>query len=104
MVIALRWHCSPGVHGLGGWLTGAGETGPLAGYGVVALVAPMSRPPPLERGLGMDELARWYAMGGRYVVGLVVAHALLIIWGYAVGAHASVTSETATLLTQYRMC
>ena len=40
-------------------------------------------------------------MGGRYIVSLVVAHALLIIWGYAVTAHTSVTSETATLLTQY---
>ena len=40
-------------------------------------------------------------MGGRYVVSLVVAHALLIIWGYAVEAHTSVTSESATLLTQY---
>ena len=40
-------------------------------------------------------------MGGRYIVSLVFAHGLLIIWGYAVGAHTSVVSETATLLTQY---
>src|SRR5207253_1212586 len=32
---------------------------------------------------------------------LVVAHGLLIIWGYAVTAHAAVTSETATLITRY---
>ncbi len=102
VVIALWWHGSPGVHGLGGWLTGAGEIlGLLAGYGVVVLVALMSRLPPLERGLGTDQLARWHAMGGRYVVSLVVAHALLIIWGYAIGAHTGVVSETATLLTQY---
>ena len=32
VVIALWWHGSPGVHGLGGWLTGAGEIlGLLAG-------------------------------------------------------------------------
>jgi predicted ferric reductase len=102
VVIALWWHGSLGVHGLAGWLTGAGEIlGLLAGYGVVILVALMSRLPPLERGLGTDKLARWHAMGGRYVVSLVVAHALLIIWGYAVGAHTGVVSETATLLTQY---
>jgi predicted ferric reductase len=102
VVIALWWHGSPGVHGLGGWLTGAGEVlGLLAGYGVVVLVALMSRLPPLERGLGSDQLARWHAMGGRYVVSLVVAHALLIIWGYAVGAHTGVPGETATLITQY---
>ncbi len=102
MVIVLWWHSTPGVHGLGGWLTGAGEVlGLLCGYGVVVLVALMSRLPPLERGLGTDKLARWHAMGGRYIVSLVVAHGLLIVWGYAATAHASVLSESATLLTQY---
>jgi predicted ferric reductase len=101
-VLGLWWHSTPGVHGLGGWLTGAGEVlGLLCGYGVVILVALMARLPPLERGLGNDRLARWHAMGGRYVVSLIVAHALLIIWGYAVTAHANVLSESATLLTQY---
>jgi predicted ferric reductase len=101
-VIALWWHSTPDVSGLGGWLTGAGEAlGLLAGYGVVVLVALMARLPPLERGIGTDQLARWHAMGGRYVVSVVWAHALLIVWGYAVQAHTSVTGETATLLTQY---
>jgi len=101
-VIALWWHSTPDVSGLGGWLTGAGEVlGLLAGYGVVVLVALMARLPPLERGLGGDQLARWHAMGGRYVVSVVCAHGLLILWGYAVEAHTSVVSETATLLTQY---
>ena len=102
VVLGLWWHSTPGVHGLGGWLTGAGEVlGLLCGYGVVVLVALMSRLPPLERGLGTDKLARWHAMGGRYVVSLIVAHALLIIWGYAVTAHSGVVSEAGTLLTQY---
>ena len=71
-VVALWWHGSPGVSGLGGWLTGAGEIlGLLAGYGVVILVALMARLPPLERGIGTDRLARWHAMGGRYIVSLV---------------------------------
>jgi predicted ferric reductase len=102
VVIALWWHSTPGVHGLGGWLTGAGEIlGLLCGYGVVVLVALMARLPPLERGLGADKLARWHAMGGRYIVSLVVAHGLLIAWGYAATAHVSVISESAALLTQY---
>jgi predicted ferric reductase len=101
-VIVLWWHATPDVSGLGGWLTGAGEVlGLLAGYGVVVLVALMARLPPLERGIGTDQLARWHAMGGRYIVCLVAAHGLLIVWGYAVEAHTSLTSETATLLTQY---
>jgi predicted ferric reductase len=102
VVLALWWHGSPAVRGLGGWLTGAGEIlGLLAGYGVVVLVALMARIPPLEQNLGGGQLARWHAMGGRYVVSLVVAHALLITWGYAVQAHTGVLSQTATLLTQY---
>ena len=101
-VVVLWWHSTPDVSGLGGWLTGAGEIlGLLAGYGVVVLVALMARLPPLERGIGTDHLARWHAMGGRYIVSLVVAHGLLILWGYATEAHTSLTSETATLLTQY---
>ena len=101
-VVVLWWHSTPDVSGLGGWLTGAGEIlGLLAGYGVVVLVALMARLPPLERGVGTDQLARWHAMGGRYIVSLVVAHGLLILWGYATEAHTSLTSETATLLTQY---
>jgi predicted ferric reductase len=101
-VLGLWWHSTPGVHGLGGYLTGAGQVlGLLCGYGVVILFALMARLPPLERGLGTDKLARWHAMGGRYVVSLVVAHGLLIVWGYAATAHANVVSESATLLTQY---
>jgi predicted ferric reductase len=101
-VVVLWWHSTPDVSGLGGWLTGAGEIlGLLAGYGVVVLVALMARLPPLERGVGTDRLARWHAIGGRYIVSVVVAHGLLILWGYAVEAHTSLTSETATLLTQY---
>ena len=67
---------------------------------MVVLVALMARIPPLERGIGADRLARWHAMGGRYVIGLVVAHALLITWGYAVTAHTTVISQAWTLLDE----
>jgi predicted ferric reductase len=101
-VLALWWQDTTSPHGLGAWLTGAGRIlGLLAGYGVVVLVALMARLPPLERGVGTDRLARWHAMGGRYVVSIVVAHGLLIVWGYAVTARTNVISESGTLLTQY---
>jgi len=100
--ILLWWHQTESIHGLGDWLTNAGRlTGLLAGYGVVVLVALMARLPPVERGVGADRLARWHAMGGRYTVGLVVAHALLITWGYAVTAHTGLISQTNTLLMSY---
>lgn len=98
----LWWHNTPSIHGLGDWLTNAGRiTGLLAGYGVVVLVALMARIPPLELGIGADRLARWHAKGGRYTVSLVVAHGLLIVWGYAVTAHTNVVAQTGTLLTSY---
>jgi predicted ferric reductase len=100
--VALWWHGTPSVSGFGDWLTNAGRiTGLLAGYGVVALVALMARLPPVERGVGADRLARWHAMGGRYTVGLVVAHALATLWGYAVTAHTGVVSQARTLLVSY---
>ncbi|BEP14163.1 ferredoxin reductase family protein [Acidothermaceae bacterium B102] len=101
-VIALWWHNTPSINGLGDWLTNAGRImGLLAGYSMVVLVALMARIPPLERGIGADKLARWHAMGGRYTVGLVVAHGLLILWGYSVQAHETLVGETKTLLVSY---
>jgi ferredoxin-NADP reductase/DMSO/TMAO reductase YedYZ heme-binding membrane subunit len=101
-VMVLWWHSTPRISGTGALLTGAGDAlGLLAGYGFVVLVALMARLPPLERGIGADRLARWHAMGGRYVITLVTGHVLLIVWGLAVTAHEKVTSETVTLLTAY---
>src|SRR5215471_3319511 len=101
-VLALWWYDTPVIHGTGDLLTGAGRIcGLLSGYGVVVLVAIMARLPPLERGIGSDRLARWHAMGGRYVISLVSGHVVFIIWGYAVTAHEKVTGETVTLLTSY---
>ena len=96
--IWLWWHGTPSIHGAGDWLTNAGRVlGLLAGYAVVVLIALMARIPPLERGIGADKLARWHSMGGRYTVGLVVAHATLITWGYAVTAHENVVRQATTL-------
>jgi predicted ferric reductase len=101
-VLALWWHGTPAVRGFGDWLTNAGRiTGLEAGYSMVVLVTLMARIPPLDRGVGPDRLARWHSMGGRYAVGLVVAHALLITWGYAVTAHTTVTHQAWTLLDSY---
>ena len=93
---------SPSESTFGDWLTGAGRlTGLAAGYTVVVLLALMARIPALERGVGADRLTRWHAMGGRYTVCLVVAHATLITWGYAVEAHTNVVHQTNVLLTSY---
>ena len=101
-VLVLWWRSTGDLGSRGELLTGAGDVfGLLAAYGFVMLVALMARLPPLERGIGADRLARWHAMGGRYVITLVTGHVLLIVWGYAVTAHERITSETVTLLTAY---
>jgi predicted ferric reductase len=70
----------------------AHEAGMLAGYGVLVLIGLMSRSPLLEREVGADVLARWHAVGGRAVVGLVLLHA----WA-AVAAWAASRRENAAV-------
>jgi predicted ferric reductase len=103
LVVLLWLHDTPGtLHSFGDYLTNAGRiTGLLAGFAVVVQVLLMARLPLLERGVGADRLARWHAFGGRYTVSLIVAHTVLIVWGYAVIAHASPVSESITLLRSY---
>jgi predicted ferric reductase len=100
VAVVVLWKIdTPAMHGLGDLLTNLGRIcGLLSGYGIVVLVALMGRLPPLEHGLGADRLARWHAIGGRSVISLIVAHALLIIWGYAVAANTGLVSETGTIL------
>ena len=102
ITVGLWWANTPSVSGFGDWLTNAGRIcGLLAGYAVVVLLALMARVPALERGIGSDRLARWHSMGGRYTVSLVVAHGLLIVWGYAVTAHTNVVHQGWALLRSY---
>jgi predicted ferric reductase len=101
-VLGLWWQDTTFVYGFGDWLTNAGRiTGLLAGYVVAVALVLMARVPWLEHRVGTDRLARWHAMGGRYLVSLAVAHTLLIIWGYAVTAHTNVVAETGTLVLSY---
>jgi predicted ferric reductase len=89
-------------YSLADWVTNAGRlTGLLGGYGLGVLIFLMSRIPWLERRIGAGELARWHALGGRYVLSLLVAHTLLIIWGYAASTRTPLTTETTDLLAHY---
>lgn len=102
LVMYLWWQGTPAIHGLGDWLTNAGRiTGLLGGYAAAVLLLLMARVPAIEHGVGADRLARWHSFGGRYTVLLLSAHTLLIIWGYAVTAHTSLTSQTTDLLFSY---
>ncbi|GAA1663645.1 ferredoxin reductase family protein [Nonomuraea maheshkhaliensis] len=101
-VLLLWWRSTPSVAGLDDWLTEAGRvTGLLAGYGLAVLLGLMARIPALERGVGSDRVARWHAMGGRYVIGLITAHVLMIIWGYALAERIGVVDETAAMVLSF---
>ncbi|MFF9017468.1 ferric reductase-like transmembrane domain-containing protein [Streptomyces sp. NPDC014870] len=79
--------------------TGAHLTGLLAGYGVLVMLFLMARVPAVEHGVGADRLARWHAVGGRYVLGLVGAHAVLALCGYAVHARTDLVTAAGELLS-----
>ncbi|MGW1892837.1 ferredoxin reductase family protein [Streptomyces sp. NPDC002004] len=101
-VLALWWTNTSAVVGMAGWLTNAARiTGLLAGYACAVLLVLMARVPLLDHGIGSDRLARWHARGGRYTVWLALAHTLLIIEGYALGAHMGVIRQTTTLVLHY---
>ena len=101
-VLYLWWRSTLFQHSTGAIMINIGEVlGILAGYGVVVLVALMARLPPLEKAIGTDRLARWHALGGKWVIGTVSGHVVFIVWGYALNARESVTHETVTLLTTF---
>ena len=98
-VAGLWWHDTTTLVGLGEWLTASGRlTGLLGGYAVAVVLLLMSRAPWIEHSMGSDRLSRWHAMGGRYLLGLLLAHAVLITWGYALTARTGFLSEASTLL------
>ncbi|MEV7218335.1 ferredoxin reductase family protein [Streptomyces sp. NPDC093681] len=98
-VLALWWRDTGSVVGAAGWLTGAGRiTGLLCGYMCALLVALMARVPWLESRVGSDRAARWHASAGRWTIGLLLAHILLIVLGYAAQAQVGALRELGTIV------
>ncbi|MGW4392451.1 ferredoxin reductase family protein [Streptomyces sp. NPDC004685] len=101
-VLALWWQGTGVVSGADGWLTGAGRiVGLMCGYMCALLVALMARVPLLEKGLGSDRTARWHASAGRWTVGLLLGHILLITLGYAAQSRTDPVSELGTIVLDY---
>jgi predicted ferric reductase len=101
-VMYLWWRDTFFQHGQGALLIDIGEVlGLIGGYGVVILVALMSRLPPLEKAIGTDRLGRWHATGGRWVITAITGHVVFIVWGMAAAARTSVTHETVTLEKEF---
>jgi ferredoxin-NADP reductase/DMSO/TMAO reductase YedYZ heme-binding membrane subunit len=101
-VLALWWNDTGAIVGVAQWITnGARLCGLLAGYTAPVLVLLMARIPVADRTLGTDRLARWHAMGGRYMIGLVVSHVTLIIWGYSLTDHSGLVHQTTQIVLHY---
>jgi predicted ferric reductase len=103
LVIAMWWVNNPGRgHTFADRLTAAGRiTGLLGGYLVLVQVILMARLPALDRWIGTDRLAGWHRSNGQYTIGMLVAHAVLITWGYARADQAAISRELGKLLRHY---
>jgi predicted ferric reductase len=104
VVVGLWVHDTPGrsLHTFGDELTAAGRvTGLLGTYLLLVQILLMARLPWLERLIGTVRLAVWHRLNGMYSVGLLVAHTLLIVWGYAVTDHTGVAHETSRVVLTY---
>jgi predicted ferric reductase len=104
LVLLMWWHdtAPASVHGVGPWLTSAGRlTGLLGTYLVVIEVLLMARVAWLDRLIGMDRLSVWHRRNGEYSITLLVSHAFLTIWGYAITANSGVVHETSSVVFTY---
>lgn len=83
-------------------LTSAGRiTGLTAGYLLIMQVLLMSRLGWLERSIGAERIVGWHRDLGAFLVLTVLAHAALIIVGYAGIDDVGLWHETRTVLTGY---
>jgi predicted ferric reductase len=87
LMVTYWWAAGGGVRDLSGWQTGLDSAGRLAGLIASDLllvqVLLMSRLPLLERAFGQEQLARPHRVVGFTSLGLMLAHVVLITWGYA---------------------
>lgn len=90
LLVTWWWVTGGGITQLGGWATGLESVGRLTGLGsavlLLAQVVLMARIPVLERAFGQDELTRVHRLVGFTSFNLMVAHIVLITWGYAAGS------------------
>jgi len=103
-VLALWWEATPvgSVRDGAAVMTNLGRlSGLLAAYLMLVELLLMARVPALERAVGLDRLAAWHRGLGTNVVVLMVAHVLLISWGYGLADHHQPVSELFTVITTY---
>jgi len=83
----------------GALLTSLGRlTGLLAACSALVQLVLLARIPWLERLIGFDRLMVWHRRNGHACLDLVLAHVVLIVWGYALMDKISLPKEISTML------
>jgi predicted ferric reductase len=105
LLVTYWWELDRGVQDLGGWATGLTSLGRLTGLVAAVLllvqVVLMARVPRLEAAYGQDRLAHLHRLVGFTSFNLMVAHIVLITWGYASGQVRQTPSTLWQLVVQY---
>ena len=105
LLVTYWWDADGGLRQLSGWasgLTSIGRlTGLIASVLLLAQVVLMARVPALERAYGQDRLARIHRLVGFTSFNLMLAHIVLITWGYAVGSVLEVPQTFWNLVVDY---
>ncbi|GAA4991027.1 ferredoxin reductase family protein [Kineococcus glutinatus] len=103
LLVTYWWAAGGGLLDLGGWRSGLTSLGRLAGLVgselLLVQVLLMARIPLLEGAFGQDRLARIHRWVGFCSFDLVLAHAVLITWGYAAGSLTAVPGTFWQVLT-----
>ncbi|WP_238342906.1 ferric reductase-like transmembrane domain-containing protein [Nocardioides cynanchi] len=106
LLVTYWWEVDRGVQDLGGWATGLTSLGRLTGLVasvlLLAQVVLMARVPRLEAAYGQDRLAHLHRYVGFTSFNLMLAHIVLITWGYAAGQVSQTPTTLWQLITQYR--
>jgi predicted ferric reductase len=105
LLVSYWWATGGGVQQLAGWETGLTSTGRLTGLLAADLllvqVLLMSRLPALEHAFGQGRLARRHRLVGFASFTLMLAHIVLITWGYAAGEPARIPATLWQLTVDY---
>jgi predicted ferric reductase len=105
LLVGYWWATGGGVQDLGSWADGLTSTGRLTGLLSADLllvqVLLMSRLPVLEHAYGQDRLARIHRLVGFTSFDLMLAHLVLITWGYAAGELSRTPATLEELVVDY---
>ncbi|HEX8864615.1 MAG TPA: ferric reductase-like transmembrane domain-containing protein [Lentzea sp.] len=105
LLVTYWWVAGGGIGDLGVWETGLTSLGRLTGLLgsdlLLVQVLLMARLPVLERAYGQDRLVKVHRTVGFTSFNLVLAHLVLITWGYAAGDLTRTPAELWDLVTDY---